>query len=133
MNTELDFSCIDDYRKKLEALGRKGTRIENKALEEGAEPILQEMVKNCPVRTGKAKKHLTKSKPKKEKGIQIVKIGVQKSDNSEAFYLKFYEWGTSKQIARPFMRPAFENKRKEALEITKGIIREEIRKWILTN
>ena len=128
MSNGLDFSCIDDYRRKLEELGRKGTSIEKKALEEGAEPILQEMINNCPVRTGKAKKHLKKSKPKKEKGIQTIKIGVNKGDNSEAFYLKFSEWGTSKQVARPFMRPAFERKREEGLEITKKVIREELRK-----
>lgn len=128
MSTSIDFSCIDDYRRELEALGRKGTSIEKKALEEGAEPILQEMINNCPVRTGKAKKHLKKSKPKKEKGIQTIKIGVNKGDNSEAFYLKFSEWGTSKQVARPFMRPAFERKREEGLEITKKVIREGLRK-----
>ena len=128
MSNGLDFSCIDDYRRKLEELGRKGTSIEKKALEEGAEPILQEMINNCPVRTGKAKKHLKKSKPKKEKGKLVVKIGVNKEDNSEAFYLKFSEWGTSKQVARPFMRPAFERKREEGLEITKKVIREGLRK-----
>lgn len=128
MNNELDFSCIDDYRRKLEELGRKGTNIEKKALEEGSEPILKEMIDNCPVRTGKAKKHLKKSKPKKEKGIVTIKIGVNKEDNSEAFYLKFSEWGTSRQIARPFMRPAFERKKEEGLEITKKVIREELRK-----
>ena len=128
MSNGLDFSCIDDYRRKLEELGRKGTSIEKKALEEGAEPILQEMINNCPVRTGKAKKHLKKSKPKKEKGRLVVKIGVNKEDNSEAFYLKFSEWGTSKQVARPFMRPAFERKREEGLEITKKVIREGLRK-----
>ena len=129
MNSGLDFSCIDDYRRKLEELGRKGTNIEKKALEEGAEPILNEIIKNCPVRTGKAKKHLKISKPKKEKGRLVVKIGVNKEDNSEAFYLKFYEWGTSRgQVAIPFMRPAFENKKKEALEITKKVRREELRK-----
>ena len=55
MSNGLDFSCIDDYRRKLEELGRKGANIEKKALEEGSEPILNEMIDNCPVRTGKAK------------------------------------------------------------------------------
>ena len=124
-----DFSCIDKLQDELREMGRKGINIEKKALEEGAEPILNEIIKNCPVRTGKAKKHLKISKPKKEKGRLVVKIGVNKEDNSEAFYLKFYEWGTSRgQVAIPFMRPAFENKKKEALEITKKVIMEELRK-----
>lgn len=129
MNNELDFSCIDDYTRKLEQLGKKGQKIEKEALWAGGEIIMDEMWKRAPVRTGKSRGLLTITTPKKDKnGNRYVKIGIQKSDNSEAFYLKFYEWGTSKQIARPFMRPAFERKRSEALEITKKIIREELRK-----
>lgn len=125
MSAEIDFSCIEDLQKKLEDMGRKGSTLENKALIEGAEVINKEIVANAPVRTGNAKKHLTISKVKKEKGIKVVKVGVNKEDNSEAFYLKFYEYGTSRgQVARPFMRPAFERKRKEALEKTHQVIKE---------
>lgn len=124
MSAELDFSCIDKFQEKLKEMGRKGSTLENKALLEGAEIINKEIVSNAPVKTGKAKSKLTISKVKKEKGVKVVKVGVQKDDNSEAFYLKFYEYGTSKQAARPFMRPAFERKKKEALEKTKEVIRE---------
>ena len=125
MSVNLDFSCIEDLQKKLEEMGRKGSKLENEALLAGAEIINKEIIKNAPVRTGQAKKHLKISKVKKEKGIKIVKIGVNKGDNSKAFYLKFYEYGTSRgQIARPFMRPAFERKRKEALEATHKVIKE---------
>ena len=121
--TGIDFSCIDDLQKKLQVMGRKGSKLENEALLAGAEIINKEIVNRAPEKTGKSKKYLKISKPKREKGIKVVKIGVNKSDNSEAFYLKFYEYGTSKQPARPFMRPAYERKRKEALEKTKEIIR----------
>ena len=143
---EIDFSCLEKYQKKLEELGRKGTRIETKALEESADIILDEMVKRCPERSHEAIKHLKKDKIRKIKGVRTIKIGVNKSDNDEAYYLKFYEYGTSAhtykaggyfkgatikhpgQIARPFMRPAFEKKKGEALEKTKQIIKEELRK-----
>ena len=46
---EIDFSCLEKYQKKLEELGRKGTRIETKALEESADIILDEMVKRLPL------------------------------------------------------------------------------------
>ena len=86
------------------------------------------MIEKCPVRTGKARSHLKLSKPKKLKGVKTIKIGVNKEDNSEAFYLKFYEYGTSRgQIARPFMRPAFENKRKEGISKMAEVIRREMR------
>lgn len=64
-NFDLDFSCIEEFQNKIEKLGKKVSKIEDKALEAGAEPILQEMISKCPVRTGKARSHLKASKPKK--------------------------------------------------------------------
>lgn len=119
----IDFSCIDEYQKRLEELGKKASRVENKALTEGAKIIHEEILRNAPVKTGHSKKNLKLGKPKKEKGIKSIKIGVSKDDNSEAFYLKFYEYGTSKQIARPFMRPAFERKKKLAFDKTLSVVR----------
>lgn len=124
MSVDLDFSDIDKLQKKLDEMGRKGSILENKALLAGAEVINKEVVKNAPERTGHAKKYLKVSKVSKEKGIKVVKVGISKGDNSEAFYLKFHEYGTSKMAARPFMRPAFERKRKEALEKTYEVIKE---------
>ncbi len=124
MSVDLDFSDLDKLQKRLDEMGRKGSILENKALLAGAEVINKEVVKNAPERTGHAKKYLKVSKVSKEKGIKVVKIGISKGDNSEAFYLKFHEYGTSKMAARPFMRPAFERKRKEALEATHKVIKE---------
>lgn len=127
MNVKVDFSCLDTLLKKLDAMGEQGAKLENEALIKGAEIIKDEIVKNAPVRkvgSKNSKKYIKCSKIKNEKGRKVIKVGIQKEDNSEAFYLKFYEYGTSRgQIARPFMRPAFERKRKEALETTKEVIR----------
>ena len=123
MKAELDFSSIDNFQKKLEVMGKKGEKIEGEALLAGARIILDEQYELAPKRTGKASGLLEITYPKKIKGILTVKIGIQKSDNSQAFYLKFHEWGTSKMPARPFMRPAFERKKKEALEKTFKVIR----------
>ena len=132
-NAGIDFSCIDKLQDKLKEMGRKGSQIENKALLAGAEIINNEIKKNAPTKTGHAKSFLKVSKVKKEKGIKVVKVGISKSDNSEAFYLKFHEYGTSKMPARPFMKPAFLRKRKDALNITLDIIRKELNKWMLIN
>ena len=130
MSVNLDFSDLDKLQKRLDEMGRKGSTLENKALLAGAEVINKEVVKNAPERTGHAKKYLKVSKVSKEKGIKVVKVGISKGDNSEAFYLKFHEYGTSKMAARPFMRPAFERKRKEALEKTYEVIKEGLGLWV---
>lgn len=130
MKTEIDSKCIQDFMDKVEKLGRKGAKLENKALLEGAEVINKEIINNAPVRkknSNNSKEKIKLSKVTKEKGMKIVKIGIQKEDNSEAFYLKFYEWGTIKQVARPFMRPAFEKKRKEGVEKMAEVIREGLK------
>ena len=41
--TGIDFSCIDDLQKKLEVMGRKGSKLENEALLAGAEIINKEI------------------------------------------------------------------------------------------
>lgn len=53
--TGIDFSCIDDLQKKLEVMGRKGSKLENEALLAGAEIINKEIVNRAPEKTGKAK------------------------------------------------------------------------------
>lgn len=143
--TGVDFSCIEELQEKLNRMGKKVNTLENKALNEAADIILDEMVNKCPIRTGEAKKHLKKDKIRKIKGVKTIKIGVNKEDNSEAYYLKFYEYGATPhtftaggkykgaiinhpgQIARPFMRPAFENKKDEALDKTVEIIKKGVR------
>jgi HK97 gp10 family phage protein len=129
MSNGIDFSSIEQYKKKLEEMGRKGVRLEDEALTAGAEIILEEMKKTASFkdRTENLRKGLKINKPQKIKGIRTVKIGIQKDDNSEIFYGKFIEYGTSRGkasiTAKPFMRPAFENKRGEALKKTREIIR----------
>ena len=145
MRNEIDFSCLNNLQEKLNEMGKKGAKLENKALEASADIILKEMVNKCPVRTGQARRLKKKSKVKKSKGEKSIKIGIQKEDNSDAYYLKFYEYGTSPhsftaggmtkgskihhtgQVARPFMRPALEKKRKEALEVAVNIMKEVLR------
>ncbi len=51
-------------------------------------------------------------------------IGLDKGDISKAFYLKFSEFGTSKMPAKPFMGPAYEQKKTQALENIRKVLKE---------
>lgn len=129
MSNELDFSCMDKFSTKLKELGRKGSKIENEALTKGAEVILEEMKKTSSFsdRSGKLRAGLKLDKVRTKKGVKSIKIGIQKDDTSEIFYGKFIEYGTvngSRSLTpKPFMRPAFEKKKGEALEVTKAVIK----------
>lgn len=54
---------------------------------------------------------------KKKKGV------LQASVNLDAFYWRFVEFGTAKMAARPFMRPAFEAKKRAAVEVIAARLR----------
>ena len=63
-------------------------------------------------------------------GALYVLVGPAKGDtssNSDFFYGKFFEWGTSKMNPRPFVEPAVISKRREAL----SAMAEELRRAIL--
>lgn len=133
MSNGIEFDCIDNLSKRLKELGKKGKKIQDEALIEGAEVILKEMKKTSAFsdRSGNLRKGLKISKPKTIKGIRAVKIGIQKDDNSDIFYGKFIEYGTTNGkrsiVAKPFMRPAFESKKVEALNVTKNKMKEGLK------
>ena len=63
-------------------------------------------------------------------GRLYVLVGPSKGDtssNNDFFYGKFFEWGTSKMAARPFVEPAVISKRREAL----AAMAQELRRAIL--
>ncbi len=53
-------------------------------------------------------------------------MGVDKGDNSEIFYGKFIEFGTSKRAAHPFLQPAYEKN----IDDIKGIIAETLKEGL---
>lgn len=129
---------MDSLLRKLEDMGKAGTRIENKALKKAGEVINNEIKANAPTsssprqprpkknlwRTGKHAKELLKvSGVKSKNGIKYVDVGLQKGDTSKAFYLKLYEFGSSKTPETHFMGRAYESKKDEAKEIIKQEIK----------
>jgi len=52
------------------------------------------------------------SEIQKDNGVDFIKVGPNKGDNSEFFYSKFTEWGTSKIPAQHWAeKSVLENKR----------------------
>ncbi|APH24629.1 HK97-gp10 family putative phage morphogenesis protein [Clostridium botulinum] len=122
----MELDGMDNLIRKIEDIGKAGTRIENKALKKAGELIVEEAKNNVPFRKGKLKEGLKVSGVRKKNGNKFVLAGIQKGDNSKIFYGKFLEFGTSKMKARPFMGPAYESKKEEAKEV----IKEELRKGL---
>jgi HK97 gp10 family phage protein len=127
---------IDGLGEILEGLNRLGGRAvqaETKILKESAK-IVQKKAKQIAnqknLRSSKDKAHMVDniaiSGIKKGSGRKYILVGPSKGDNSEFFYAKFLEWGTSKMSAKPFMEPALRDSKDEIIERAKLIAREAL-------
>lgn len=85
------------------------------------------------VQPGNLRKNIiVKRLPDTEKSLshQYI-IGVRHGSGKagkDAFYWKFLEFGTAKMAARPFMRPAFESSKTEAVDKIKSTLKQRIDK-----
>lgn len=125
MSCEIELQGIDEVLAKLEELGAKGNKAINKALEKGAEPILDTM-KNTDMfddHSGRLRESIKVSKVKTRKSGKYIWIGDVDRVATHGWYVEF---GSSTQSARPFMRDAWNRKKKQAQEI----IKEELRKGL---
>lgn len=114
---------------KVNKLGIQGESIKKKALDRASELVKNSMENKAP-RSKLNKKHMADnintSEIQKENGVDYVEIGPRKDDNSEFFYSKFTEYGTSKQPAKHWAeKSVLENKKK-----IQEIIAEELGKGL---
>ena len=130
-------------------MARKGLQ---KAVNAGADITLREARLRAPVDTGELRKNirrraankrlgkwaraaavgvLTDEKSgglrygiakRKNKRKNSVSTGLTGFANSDVYYWRFHEFGTSKMRARPFIRPAFESTKSQQIEKVKGVL-----------
>lgn len=128
MSIEVEVKGMDELLERLRDMGAKSSKIQNTALKKAAEPIFEDAVNTIVFkdRTGEGRKGIKIGRPKTKGDTKYILVGIDRSDNSEIFYMKFIEYGTSKMPARPFIRPAFLRNKDKAYEIMK----EEIQKGL---
>ncbi len=124
MSVEVDLFGMDELMQKLEEIGNKAGKIQNEALKKAAETVLDSAKEKVPVDTGKLKDNLDISKVKTKNGEKYIEVGITKGDNSEIFYGKFIEWGTSQRPATPYLQPAYEENQNKIKEIIKQELKE---------
>lgn len=125
MGVEIDLSGISDLVQELELKVTNASKVENEALQEAIEPILQDAKQTTAFidRSGKLRKSLSKSKVASKNGIKSIKA------ESDSPHAKVVEFGHSGKTAapHPFLQPAFERHKKEAQEILKNKLREALK------
>jgi HK97 gp10 family phage protein len=128
---------------KLNELGKKGIRVQNRAILAAAKPILDAAVANAPRKTGKGAAGLKMGRIQNIGSLKRVLVGITKGDISEIYYMKFQEFGAQAHTIRidprrkaaggilknvrdishpgtkahPFMGPAYEGHKAEAIRI----------------
>jgi HK97 gp10 family phage protein len=83
---DIELKGVDEIIDKLQRIGANVGRLENQALKNAAEPVLDAAKENVPVRTGKLKSGIRISKVKVKSGVKYIQVGVDREDNSEIFY-----------------------------------------------
>lgn len=108
-----------EIERKLKQLPKKvGRSVILKSARAGARVITKEQKATAPTESGTLKKSIAlKTKPagKSAKFVHTVSIIIRPA----AWYWFFVEFGTSKQSANPFLRAAFDAKKKQAAETHK--------------
>lgn len=123
----------------LEDLPRKvATNGLRKAVSTGAALVRDEAKSRAPVDTGEMRRDIMIKRARTADGmIATYEVFVRTGKKSrmagrrrnvarDSYYWRFVEFGTSKMAARPFMRPAFEAKKVEAVDLIKQTLREKI-------
>lgn len=137
---KIEVEGLKELRMKMEQLGPKlAKRGLRSAANAGIQVIKKEAKALAPMDTGRLKKKAiyvkrskSESSPTKEVYILGVRVGrKEQKKERDAYYWFFHEFGTRFIAARPFIRPAFETKKYEALEKFKQKLKEKLDLLIL--
>ncbi|AHM57240.1 phage protein, HK97 gp10 family [Peptoclostridium acidaminophilum DSM 3953] len=126
---KIELEGMQELIDKVNKLGSQGETIKKKALDKAGNLVKGSMEQKAP-RSELSKRHMADnikvSDIEQENGVDFVKIGPNKGDNSEFFYSKFSEWGTSKIPAQHWAeKSVLENKKK-----INDVIKEELERGL---
>lgn len=131
------YKLPEELLKKLSALGSKMDEVSEVVLESGGEVVLNKVKSNLEgVLSGKSSGELVSSL-----GLSSVKVGKDGNSNikigfaeprsdgkSNAMLANILEYGKHGQPARPFLKPAKTQSKKQCIEAMKNKLEEEINK-----
>jgi HK97 gp10 family phage protein len=141
MDSNFELEGMNEFMEQIQNMGEKADPAIKKAVKAGGEIVKVNLIKKIPRskvprapnnganswRSGEhAVDHIRISKPLGKDGNFYTLIGISRADAHQWFYLKFLEYGTSKQPAlAPFGRTVAETKN-EVAEAMTDILKEEL-------
>lgn len=94
---------VDEWVKAFESVTADIEEISDAKAEQFARTAAQLQREAAPVRTGRSKRSIAVRKGRDREG-RFWEFG----PTAKGWHLRFFEYGTSRQPARPFIRPAIE-------------------------
>ena len=126
---KIELEGMQELIDRVNKLGSQGEEIKKKALNKAGIMVKSSMEQKAP-RSQEIKRHMADniqvSDIEKEDGLDFIKIGPNKGDNSEFFYSKFTEWGTSKIPAQHWAEKSVLENRKRI----NAVIKEELERGL---
>ena len=126
MSLECDFSDLINKLVNMEKKVKK--EIADKALDKGADIILQGQKNNAPVDTGRLKNSLVKGDKKGTGEKREINIGLIKADRDVARYGYVQKHGTSSMNGKKWIKNAWASNKQQANEAIKESIMEDLLK-----
>jgi HK97 gp10 family phage protein len=118
---------LDEYLKKIEALGENIDNVVKEAIDESVKPILADMIKGAERHrdSGEVVEAIEAQPTTQEGGEIYSKVGIDVNKHPEAKHAVFQEYGDghSGQFPDPFIRPAFDNNEKLVKKIQRDILK----------
>lgn len=139
-----DSKSLTGFKELANSLRQLGPRVAKnrlrRAVSAGAAVIRNEAKQIAPVDTGEMRRDIQiKRERDSRSGDLIVRYSVfvrtggksrlsgrGRNVDKNSFYWRFVEFGTSKMAAKPFMRPAYESKKEDAVDTIGTNLREGI-------
>ena len=129
-------SATFDTKKLIETLQTLPKNIQKNvmvgAVRAGTNVVRDEARRLAPVDTGNLQKSIATiqntsrndrfSMVKSNPNVISFSVTPSRGGKYDGWYAHFFEFGTSKMNARPFLRPAFESQQDEVLQVTKEYI-----------
>jgi HK97 gp10 family phage protein len=148
----VDIKGLKELQAALNQLPREVQKRPLRAAVSAAAKVIQDEAKRrAPIDTGNLRKAVYRTRSRSGSGTgqetflvavkkgkaeyantarnrRLNRVGKKYQTQGEAYYWRFLEFGTAKMAAKPFLRPAFENKKQMAVDVLKQKLGDAITK-----
>lgn len=109
----MDFGSLDAALAQVQQ-ATSGAALEA-VLRSACQPMLEQAKRNAPVKTGAVRDHIQLITRHTEHAATAVVEVADSGRGGQQHEAVFAEFGTAREAAKPFMRPAFENNKRDVL------------------